>query len=114
MAEFIFFIPAIIKIIWFPGYHPGSTLTEWHRFYALSALSLCPGAPADYSYALQTLNLFEVGYWFLLGYGVSKATSLNYDLSLRLVVVSYLPLLFIWIALVTFSTLMLFPDAALS
>ena len=111
-AEFIFLLPAAIKIIWFHFYGNTFTLDQWHKFYPLSALSLFPSAPADTTYLLQTLNIFEVGYWFILGYGIYRVTDLDYDRSLRVVVISYLPSLFIWIAIVSFCVVMVYPDAS--
>ncbi len=109
LAEFIFLIPAAIKLMSFPVVFPHGTLSDWHQYYILSALSLFKYAPADWNYALQTLNVFEVGYWFLLAFGIQKISDLNYDNSLRIVAVSYVPALFIWVAIVTFCTLIIFP-----
>ena len=110
IAEFIFFIPAIAKILWFHYQYPAGTLTDWHKVYIFSALSLFEFAPADWSYALQTLNAFEVGYWFLLAFGIYKVSGMNYDQCLRIVVLAYLPTLFISVATVTFFILMMFPN----
>lgn len=109
LAEFVFLIPASIKIISFPVIFPNGTLTDWNRYYILSAVSLVSTAPADWNYALQTLNVFEVSYWFLLAFGIYKMSALDFDRSLRVVVVAYVPALFIWVAFVTFCTLILFP-----
>jgi hypothetical protein len=109
LAEFIFLIPALIKTISFPIVFPNGTLSDWNRYYILSAISLVNTAPADWNYALQTLNVFEVCYWFLLAFGIYKMSALDFDRSLRMVLVAYMPALFIWVAFVTFCTLMLFP-----
>lgn len=112
LAEYIFLIPAVVKIIWFHYYYPGATLMDWHKTYVLSALSIFNDVPGDWYYALQTLNVFEIAYWFILAFGISSVSSLSYDRSLRIVVTSYLPALFIWICLVSFMSLMLFPGTA--
>src|ERR1700753_573570 len=78
-AEFIFLIPATIKIIWFHWNYPHPTLQQWNTTYIFSALSLVPSAPADMTYLLQSLNVFEVGYWFLLAYGLSRISTNNFD-----------------------------------
>lgn len=109
LAEFVFLIPASIKIISFPVIFPNGTLADWNRYYILSAVSLVSTAPADWNYALQTLNVFEISYWFLLAFGIYKMSALDFDRSLRVVVVAYVPALFIWVAFVTFCTLILFP-----
>ncbi|QEM07215.1 hypothetical protein DIU31_028325 [Mucilaginibacter rubeus] len=112
LCEFIFLVPAIIKIFWFKHYYPNGTLTDWHRVYILSALSLVDKVPADWYYPLQTLNVFEVAYWFLLAFGIKKISKLNFDQSLRIVVLSYVPALFVWIAFISFCTVILSPGNA--
>ena len=109
LSEFIFLVPAIIKIASFHYIFPQGTLQDWRQYYILSALSLFKNAPADWSYALQTFNVFEIAYWFLLAFLIHRRSNLNYDRSLRIVICSYLPALLIWVASVTFCTLMLFP-----
>lgn len=109
LAEYIFLVPAIIKFFHF--YLKGSifTLEEWNLYYPLSAMQLVGTVPADWHYSLQTLNLFEVLYWFLLAAGIHQIACLSYDESLKLVVRSYLPSLLIWVALLTFLTVIYFP-----
>ena len=109
-AEYIFLIPAVIKIYWFHHYYPQGNLSVWHRFYPLSAMSFLSDVPADWIYPLQTLNVFEVIYWFLLAFGLSRTSGLTFDRSIRLVVTSYLPVLFIWVTVAVFSSLLLFPQ----
>lgn len=109
-AEAIFLIPAVAKIIFFHRYYPHGTLSDWHKFYIGSAVTLFDSAPADWFYALQSLNIFELSYWFALALGLSRLTDLSFDRSLRLVLCSYVPGLLVWIAAVTFFILMMFPS----
>ncbi len=109
-AEFVFIVPAAAKIIFFHRYYPHGTLTDWHKFYIGSVLTIFDMAPADWFYALQTLNIFEVTYWFALAFGIYRLSDLNFDRSLQVVLYSYVPALIIWIAAVTFFTLMMFPN----
>ena len=108
-AEFIFLLSAAVKIIWFKFHYPSGTLTDWHKIYVLSLLSVFDNVSADWYYPLQTVNLFEIGYWFLLALGIRKNTNLSYDHSLRIVISSYLPALIIWVTTITFCTIMLSP-----
>ncbi|MBD1395150.1 hypothetical protein [Mucilaginibacter glaciei] len=109
LAEYIFLIPAVFKFFHF--YLAGSdfTLQAWHLYYPLSAMQLVGSVPADWHYSLQTLNLFEVLYWFLLAAGIRRIAGLSYDESLKVVVKSYLPALLIWVSLFTFLTIIYFP-----
>jgi len=109
-CEFVFLIPAAIKIPWFIYKYPHGNLTDWHHTYILSALSLFDAISPDWSYPLQTLNVFEVVYWFLLAYGISRAACLDFDRSLLMVVVSYLPGLVIWVSVIAFCTIIMFPN----
>ena len=111
LSEYLFLLPAILKICLFHLEYPNGTLDDWHKFYLLSALSFFRSAPADWYFALQTLNLFEVGYWFLLAFGIHSISGLNYDNSLKIVVLSYVPALIVWVAMITFCSLLLFPAA---
>jgi hypothetical protein len=111
-AEFIFILPAGIKFLHFYQGHQPLTLTAWHRYYPLSTLSLLGEVPADWHYALQTLNIFEVAYWFLLARGIQRATGIGFNKSLNLVIYAYLPPLVIWVAAVTFLSIVYFPGTA--
>ena len=42
-------------------------------------------ASADWYYPLQTLNIFELTYWFLLAFGIYKVTKLDFGGSSHLV-----------------------------
>jgi len=112
LSEFIFVIAAFGKVIWFHYYYPDGTLEDWHKTYLLSALSLFPQVKAAWYYPLQTLNLFEIGYWFLLAFGLSRTSKLDFDNSLQMVLKSYLPALIVWVACVMFTTLLFFPNQA--
>jgi hypothetical protein len=112
LSEFIFLLPAIIKILWFHCEYPSGTLAQWQNMHILSAMSLFGTVSPDWYYPLQTFNLFEIAYWFLLSFGLSKITTMDYDQSLRIVLFSYVPVLFIWICVVVFCTLMILPYSA--
>ena len=111
-AEFIFLLAAAAKIIWFKLYYPSGILTDWHKVYMLSMLSFFDYVSADWYYPLQTMNAFEICYWFLLAFGIKKHTNLSFDGSLRIVVLSYLPALLIWVTTITFCTIMVSPSNA--
>ena len=109
-CELLVLIPAIVKIWWFYYYVPEPTLQHWEDFYFLSAASLFDDIKPAYLYPLQTLNLFEIAYWFFLASGIKAVVSGSYDRSLRVVVFSYLPGLFLWMVVVVFFTMLLSPQ----
>jgi len=111
IADYIFLLPAALKIILFKFYFPNGNLSNWHHYFPLSLLSLFPQSPAFLIYPLQVLNIFEVIYWFLLAYGVGLISRKGFDWALSGIMVSYVPALTIWVTLVTFLTLLFFPQA---
>lgn len=108
-AEYIFLLPAFLKIILFQVYYPQGTINDWHQYYVLSALSFTGRVAGDWVYPLQSLNLFEIIYWFLLAEGIHRVSGKGFDRCLKIVVSSYIPALLVWISLITFCSLMLFP-----
>lgn len=111
LSEFIFLVPAIVKIWWFYYYVPEPTLERWEDFYFLSLAWLNDYVKPVSLYPLQTFNVFEIGYWFILAAGIRSLTRTEFDRSLKVVVSSYVPALLLWIVLVAFFTIMYFPQA---
>lgn len=107
-AEFIFIIPAFIKILWFLFIQTSYTLQDLQYFSPLSALSIFdPETLENWQiYPLQLLNLFEVMYWFVLAHLILKQLpELNINQSMAIVMASYGTGLVIWVALIMFLTL---------
>lgn len=109
LAENIFILAAFLKLLWFYHFDPAGTLQDWQRTYLLSLLTIIPNVKAAWYYPLQTLNVFEIAYWLLLAYGLSKVTKLDFDRSLQIVLKGYVPALIVWMACVLFVTLVFFP-----
>lgn len=105
-AELIFLFPIIIKLLWFLFVQTDYDLNDLTLFYPLSALNLFDAEtlPRYWMAPLQTLNLFEVAYWFLLAYGVADATDFSFKRSFGLVMSSYGVGLVLWVVLVMFLT----------
>lgn len=110
ISEMIFLIPAVIKVIWFI-YYPPAGIQEWQYFYPLSLLSIF--RDQDLSgfavYPLQLFNVFEFIYVLTLGYLLRNLLRSEKDNALGIVLVSYLPSLFVWALLVSFYTVMINP-----
>ena len=115
-AEFIFLGVGVLKIIWFYFFQTNYTLEDLQYFYPLSALNIVgyKGIDAWFIYPLQTLNLFELAYWFLLSYYIGKITSPTgkiennkypVDFGLKIVASSYGSALLLWVVVVMFFTL---------
>lgn len=106
-AEFIFLLVPICKIIWFYFFQTTYTLEDIQYFYPFSALNIVgyKGLENWFIYPFQVLNLFELFYVIYLGYEIGKLTDTNTDYGLKVISISYLPSLFIWVATIMFFTL---------
>ncbi len=106
-AELIFLFPILIKLLWFLFVQTDYDLNDLTLFYPLSALNLVDAEtlPRYWLAPLQTLNLFEIAYWFLLAYGVADATDFSFKRSFGLVMSSYGVGLVLWVVLVMFLTI---------
>ena len=111
VSEFVFLLPAIIKLCWFLLIKTDYTLPEMRDFYPLSALNLFNRkdlAPV-LIYPLQTFNLFEIAYWMLLAVGIRKALKSDFDSGLKVVLCGYIPALVLWMLCIMFITISLSP-----
>jgi len=106
-AEFIFLLVIIVKTAWFYFYQKDFALEDLQYFYPFSLLNAVgyQNIAPWFVYPLQTINIFELLYWFLLAYLLAKELKTNFDKSLKLVVSSYVAGLFIWVIAVMFFTL---------
>lgn len=106
-AELLFLLPILIKLLWFLFVQTDYTLQDLSQFYPLSMLNIVgtENLPAYLLYPLQTLNLFELAYWFLLAQGVSEATGQSFRDSFGLVLSSYGTGLLLWVVLIMFLTI---------
>ncbi len=107
IAEFVFFIPPIIKLFWFGIFHVDYTLQDLQFFSPLSVLSLFDRKTIEpwLLYPLQLLNVFEFAYWLVLAYGLYELTGERYSKMLGLVAASYGTGLLLWVVFIVFLTI---------
>ena len=107
IAEVVFLVPVVLKIIWFAFIQTDFTLEEFTSFYPLSLQNTFLDVQVEpwFLYPLQVVNVFEVGYWFVLAAGISMAFKEDFNKSLSLVIKSYGLGLLLWITLIVFLTL---------
>lgn len=53
-------------------------------------------------YPLKLINVFEIGYWLILTYGVTVFTNIRFARSLKVVASSYGVALLIWVVFIVF------------
>lgn len=111
LSDIVFVIPVILKVVWFAFLHKQYTLEDIQHFSPLSVVNFFDpkSVSALWYYPLQSINVFEVLYIFVLGFWIYKFENKNYEKGLRLAVSTYLPGLFIWIILVMFLTININP-----
>lgn len=113
LADIVFIIPLLIKIFWFILVQKDYSLQDLQQFYPLSLLNFFAAKEVSilWIYPLQTLNAFELLYIFSLGYWVCQFGAKNYEKGLNMVLITYVPALFMWVVLVMFITVNLNPNA---
>lgn len=106
-AEFIFVLVSILKIAWFSFFQTNYNLQDLQYFYPLSVLNIIgyKGLETWFIYPFQVLNLFELSYVIYLGFQIGKLTDTNTDYGLKIVGLSYVPSLLLWVTTVMFFTL---------
>lgn len=106
-AEFIFLLVPILKIIWFYFFQTNYDLSDVQNFYPLSALNITGYKNLEvwFIYPFQVLNLFEFFYIIYLAFQIGNLTNTNADYGLKIVGLSYVPSLFLWVTIVMFFTL---------
>lgn len=103
VAEIIFVLASFVRLGWlyfFIDYH---TIRDIKMFYPFSLLNILQNhTPAWLAYPLQTLNLFEVGYWLLLAFGLKQYIQWSFTKTTTLVLLSYGLGLIIWSVFIMF------------
>jgi len=118
LSEMVFFVPAILRILWFLFIQPQYTLQDLQLFFPLAAINLFEANQLEpwLVYPLQVLNVFEIAYWLVLAYGMmqiantpiiesSKKYTLNLERAFGLVAANYGTGLVVWVAIMVFLTL---------
>lgn len=97
-AEFVFFIPSLIEIIWFLFIKTDPSLYEVRSFYPLSLASLADlTIDGRYAYPLRAINLFEVFYIFILTAGIRHFARGKRKAMWQIITFSYLLLFILWL-----------------
>lgn len=99
VSEFIFILPELIKIGWFLFVERDPTYLDVRAFYPLSLMNLVDYHDIDpkYAYPLKALNVFEIGYWWLLAEGVHFFAHKKKEIAWVIVLSSYVLLFILWL-----------------
>tara|TARA_B110000090_G_scaffold123725_1_gene137018 strand:+ start:882 stop:1520 length:639 start_codon:yes stop_codon:yes gene_type:complete len=107
IGEFVLVFVGVFKLVYFYFIKTEVTLQELQQFYPLSYINFLDVENLEpwLVYPLQTVNLFEITYFFVLVYGMHKLLKNNYWKSFEITAASYGTGLAIWLGLVMFLTL---------
>ena len=99
LAEIFFFLPEIVKVIWFTMFYSDPNYHDYMAFYPFSLINL-----ADYTqiapkwhYPLKSINIFEVLYWPILVLGVYFLSGKSLKISTYIVVSTYVLFFILWL-----------------
>jgi len=107
IGEFVLVLVGYFKLGYFYFIKTDYTLLDLQQYYPLSYINFLDLEKIQpwLLYPLQTINLFEIAYFFILTFGIWKLLKNNYSKSFEIVAVSYGSGLVIWLGLVMFLTL---------
>ena len=106
-GEFVLVFVGIAKLLYFLFIKTDYTLQDIQQYYPLSYLNFLDIDHLEpwLIYPLQTVNLFEIAYFFVLVYGLHKLLKNKYWKSFEITAASYGTGLAIWLGLVMFLIL---------
>lgn len=106
-GEFVLVLVGYFKLGYFYFIKTDYTLMDLQQYYPLSYINFLDLEKIQpwLVYPLQTINLFEIAYFFVLVYALWKLLKNNYLKSFEISAVSYGGGLLIWLGLVMFLTL---------
>jgi len=98
-SEFIFFGAELIKIAWFIFIETDPEIWDIRAFYPFALINLFEfrEIPEAWLYPFKALNIFEFLYWIILVYGIQYLSRKRYDISLYIVLSSYVLWFLLWL-----------------
>ena len=106
-SEIVFVIAGFVKFFWFYLFAGNYNLNDLWFFYPLSLVNFFNKSELSkvWIYPFQTINLFHLFYIFLISIGLNKLCDIEKSYSDRIVFLSYLPALIVWVSLIIFLTI---------
>lgn len=107
LAEFIWLLPMVLKLLYFSILSPQYSLSDLKNFQPLSLMNLFDPEWIEpwLVFPLKALNLFEVAYMFVLAIGIKKVIHRDFNTSLGFIVPVYGLGLVSWIVFITFLSI---------
>ena len=107
IADFLWLLPSFIMIVWFVLINASYTFLEVQYFKPLSLLNFFNASEIEgwLIFPLQSLNLFEIAYMFVLAIGIKKILRKDYMDALNFTIAVYATALVTWIVFITFLSI---------
>ncbi|MEQ8905759.1 hypothetical protein [Ekhidna sp.] len=99
LAEIVFFLPEIVKVLWFTLFYTDPDYNDYMAFYPFSLINLVDYTQIDpkWHYPLKSVNIFEVLYWPVLVLGIYFLSGKNLKISSYIVLSTYALFFLIWL-----------------
>ena len=99
IAEFVFLLPELIKVIWFLFFQSDPNFYDIQAFYPFSVINLVDyrDLPDEYKYPFKALNLFEPLYWYVLALGIKHFGKRGMKPAWTIVLSFYVPIFLLWL-----------------
>ncbi len=106
-CEIIFVFAGFTKFLWFYLFAGNYDLNDINFFYPLSLVNLFDRSEVSkiWIFPLQSVNLFQMMYIFILSVGLTRAGSIERIKSEKVVIYSYMPALLFWVVLIMFISI---------
>jgi hypothetical protein len=106
-CEVVFVLASAAKLLWFIFFAGNYTLNDMSFFYPLSLINLFRQSEVAvyWIYPLQTANLFQIGYIIMLAAGLARISSVKRNATDKIILITYLPAIAIWIVFILFLTI---------
>ena len=106
-SDIVFLLASLSKFLWFYLFAGNYNLNDISFFYPLSLINIFKADEIEkiWVYPLQTVNAFHLVYLLLLSYGLTNVCKMAKSDSDKIVLLSYLPGLILWVTLITFISI---------
>jgi len=106
-SDIIFVFAGLLKFLWFYLFVGNYDLNDLGFFYPLSLINFFKTTQVArlWIIPLQIVNLFQLVYIISISYGLNKVCKIEKPDSDKIVLLSYLPALVLWVALIMFLSI---------
>jgi hypothetical protein len=106
-SEIVFVLASLLKFLWFYFFAGNYDLNDLGFFYPLSLINFFKTYEVNklWIFPLQTVNIFQVIYIISISFGLNRVCKVENTDSDKIVLLSYLPALVLWVTLIMFLTI---------